>query len=60
MLNAALSYKSGKYEFGLFGTNLNNRTKVVDVTRDPNGLQPGDTIYMARPRTVGVRVKARF
>ncbi|USX18843.1 TonB-dependent receptor [Oxalobacteraceae bacterium OTU3REALA1] len=60
MLNAALSYKSGKYEFGLFGTNLNNGTKIVDVTRDPNGLQPGDTIFMARPRTVGVRVKARF
>jgi hypothetical protein len=45
---------------GLFGTNLTNGAKVSDVTPNTIAIQPGDLVYMVRPRTVGLRVKARF
>jgi len=60
MLNATWFYKTPRYELGLFGTNLTNGTRIVDVTKDDNGLQPGNAIFMERPRTIGLRLKARF
>ncbi|RFP12248.1 TonB-dependent receptor [Duganella sp. BJB488] len=59
-LNATITYKTGAYEFGLFGTNLTNGAKVSDVTPNTIAIQPGDTLFMVRPRTVGLRAKARF
>jgi len=59
-VNATAVYKTGAYEFGLFGTNLTNGAKVSDVTPNTIAIQPGDLQYMVRPRTVGLRVKARF
>lgn len=59
-LNATLTYSTGSYEVGLFGTNLTNGNKVSDVTTNSIAIQPGDTLFMARPRTIGVRVKSRF
>ncbi|MET0319351.1 MAG: TonB-dependent receptor [Duganella sp.] len=59
-VNATVTYKTGPYEFGLFGTNLTNGAKVSDVTPNTIAIQPGDIQYMVRPRTVGLRVKARF
>ncbi len=59
-LNATVIYKTGPYEFGLFGTNLTNGAKVSDVATNTIAIQPGDNLYMIRPRTVGLRVKARF
>jgi iron complex outermembrane receptor protein len=59
-LNATAVYRTGPYEFGLFGTNLTNGAKISDVTTNTIAIQPGDNLYMIRPRTVGVRVKARF
>ncbi|TFW18636.1 TonB-dependent receptor [Duganella callida] len=59
-LNATVVYKTGPYEFGLFGTNLTNGAKISDVTTNTIAIQPGDNLYMIRPRTVGLRVKARF
>ncbi|MES2743504.1 MAG: TonB-dependent receptor [Pseudomonadota bacterium] len=59
-LNATVIYKTGPYELGLFGTNLTNGAKVSDVTTNTIAIQPGDNLYMIRPRTVGLRVKARF
>ncbi|WP_300750700.1 TonB-dependent receptor [Janthinobacterium sp.] len=60
MVNATLTYKTGAYEFGLFGTNLTNGTKINDVTSNVIAIQPGNTLFLAQPRTVGLRVKARF
>ena len=60
MVNATLTYKTGAYEFGLFGTNLTNDTKINDVTSNVIAIQPGNTLFLAQPRTVGLRVKARF
>lgn len=59
-LNATVAYRSGPYEFGLFGTNLSNGARISDVTTNTIAIQPGDNLYMVRPRTVGLRVKARF
>lgn len=59
-VNATLTYKTGAYEVGLFGTNLTNGAKVSDVVPNTIAIQPGNLVYMARPRTVGLRVKARF
>lgn len=59
-LNATIVYRSGPYEFGLFGTNLTNGAKISDITTNTIAIQPGDNLYMIRPRTVGLRVKARF
>jgi len=59
-VNATAVYKTGAYEFGLFGTNLTNGAKISDVTPNTIAIQPGDLQYMVRPRTVGLRVKARF
>ncbi|MFZ4875668.1 TonB-dependent receptor [Janthinobacterium sp. Mn2066] len=60
MVNATLTYKTGAYEFGLFGTNLTNGTKINDVTSNVIAIQPGNTLFLAQPRTIGLRVKARF
>ncbi|WP_164557915.1 TonB-dependent receptor [Massilia atriviolacea] len=59
-LNATLSYTTRAFEVGLFGTNLTNGNKVSDVTTNSIAIQPGDTLFMARPRTVGVRLTSRF
>ncbi|WP_332852072.1 TonB-dependent receptor [Duganella sp. S19_KUP01_CR8] len=59
-VNATVTYKTGAYEFGLFGTNLTNGAKISDVTPNTIAIQPGDTLFMVRPRTLGLRVKARF
>jgi outer membrane receptor protein involved in Fe transport len=59
-LNASISYKTRGYEVGLFGTNLTNGATVSDVTANTIAIQPGDTLYMIRPRTVGLRLTARF
>jgi iron complex outermembrane receptor protein len=59
-LNATLTYRTRGYEVGLFGTNLTNGAKVSDVTPNTIAIQPGNTLYMVRPRTVGLRVTARF
>jgi len=59
-LNATVSYRTGNYEFGVFGTNLINGAKISDVTPNVIAIQPGNLLYMVRPRTVGVRLKARF
>jgi iron complex outermembrane receptor protein len=59
-LNASISYKTRGYEVGLFGTNLTNGANISDVTANTIAIQPGDTLYMVRPRTVGLRVTARF
>jgi len=59
-LNATIVYRTGAYEFGLFGTNLTNGAKISDITTNTIAIQPGDNLYMIRPRTVGLRVKARF
>jgi iron complex outermembrane receptor protein len=60
-LSLAITYKKPRYQVGLFGSNLTNGLKVInDQAVVPGSLQPGDTLFYARPRTVGVRLTAQF
>ncbi|WP_296599667.1 TonB-dependent receptor [Phenylobacterium sp.] len=61
-LSLSLAYDWDRYEFGLFGTNLTNDVKVTDVSRATyyKIYQAGDRVTLARPRTIGARIKARF
>ncbi len=62
-VTAAATYEIGRYEIGLFGTNLTNGTKEVGRANKPayiGAFQNGNDVTYARPRTVGVRVKVKF
>jgi outer membrane receptor protein involved in Fe transport len=61
-LSASITYDWDNYEVGLFGTNLTNGVKITDIGRATyyKIYQAGDRITLARPRTVGVRLKAKF
>ncbi|MET3471113.1 outer membrane receptor protein involved in Fe transport [Novosphingobium sp. 1529] len=61
-VSASISYDIGRLEIGLFGNNLINGVKYVDVARATyyKVYQPGDRISWARPRTIGVRARYAF
>jgi outer membrane receptor protein involved in Fe transport len=62
-LSAAITYQLGQWEYSLFGTNLTNGTRIVDYDRYPylaGSQEPGDRVYYARPRTIGVRARLDF
>jgi outer membrane receptor protein involved in Fe transport len=60
-LDAAITYMIGNYEVGVFANNLTDRVNIEHNNYAPTGsLQPGDDLAYARPRTVGMRVRAGF
>ncbi len=62
-LSAAVTYRTGPWEYGVFGDNLTNGTRIVDYDRYPSlagSQEPGDRVYYARPLTVGFRSKVSF
>lgn len=61
-VSAAMAYTFGRYEIGVYGNNLTNGAKVIDIGRATyyKVYQPGDRQTLARPRTIGVRLKATF
>ena len=61
-VGASVAYDFGRYEIGLFGTNLTDGVKVTDITRATYyaAYQAGNFQSVARPRTIGVRLKATF
>lgn len=61
-LSVSLNYEVGRYEFGLFGNNIANGVKVVDVAPATYYAvyQAGDRVIYARPRTYGVRARVKF
>jgi iron complex outermembrane receptor protein len=60
--SASVAYDIGQYEFGLFGNNLFDGVKVVDIQRATYYAvyQAGSRVTYARPRTIGVRAKVKF
>lgn len=60
--SASVAYDIGRFEFGLFGTNLSNGVKAVNISRATyyQVYQAGSRVSIARPRTVGVRAKVTF
>ncbi len=61
-LSASIAYDTGPFEFGIYGNNLADGVKVTNVGRATyyKVYQAGDRITLARPRTVGARVKYKF
>ena len=60
-LSASITFAINQWEVGLYGQNLSNGTRILSVS--PNGypgVQPGDSITWARPRTIGLRAKIGF
>ncbi|HLZ84434.1 MAG TPA: TonB-dependent receptor [Caulobacteraceae bacterium] len=61
-VDAAVSYAAGRYEIGVFGKNLADGVTVTDIGRATyyKIYQAGDRETVARPRTVGARLKVKF
>ena len=61
-VSAAAAYDFGRYEFGIFGDNLADGVGVTDIARATYYAvyQAGDRVTLARPRTVGLRLKVKF
>jgi iron complex outermembrane receptor protein len=63
-LSANITYTMKQWEIGLFGQNLTNGTRYsyagLGGANPYPGVQPGDALTWARPRTVGVRAKMMF
>ncbi len=61
-VSAAIAYDIGRYEFGIFGNNLTNGVKVTDIGRATyyKIYQAGDRETLARPRTIGARIRVKF
>jgi outer membrane receptor protein involved in Fe transport len=61
-LSAAAAYDFGRYELGIFGNNLADGVKITDIGRATYYAvyQAGDRDTVARPRTVGLRLKVKF
>ena len=61
-VNASASYSFGKYEVGVYGTNLTNGLKVTNIGKPTYyaNYVAGNIDTVARPLTIGVRVKTKF
>jgi iron complex outermembrane receptor protein len=60
-LDAAITYIMGNYEIGIFANNLTDRVNIEHDSYTVSGsIQPGDDLAYARPRTVGMRLRAGF
>ena len=61
-VSASLAYDFGRYELGVYGNNLINGVRITDVSRPTYYAiyQAGNSDTIARPLTVGVRVKTSF
>jgi len=60
-LDTAITYIMGNYEIGVFANNLTDRVNIEHDSYIASGsIQPGDDVAYARPRTVGMRLRAGF
>lgn len=61
-VSASIAYDIGRYEIGVFGANLTNGVGVTDIGRATYYAvyQAGDRDTVARPRTIGARLKVKF
>jgi len=59
--NLSVAYQMDNLEFSLFGDNITNGVKIVDIIpKHSYNNAPGDTVFYARPATYGLRVKYAF
>jgi hypothetical protein len=61
-VDASAAYDFGRYEVGIYGTNLINGVRVTNIGRPTYfaNYVAGNIDTIARPLTVGLRVKAKF
>jgi outer membrane receptor protein involved in Fe transport len=63
-VNASAAYDFGRYEIGIYGTNLTNGLKVINIGKSSATYYApyiaGNLETIARPLTVGVRMKVKF
>ncbi len=61
-VNASAAYDFGQYEIGVFGTNLINGVRATNIAKPTyyGNYVAGYYETMARPLTIGVRIKAKF
>ncbi len=61
-VNASAAYSFGRYEIGIYGTNLINGLRVTNIGRPTYfaNYVAGNIDTIARPLTVGMRLKAKF
>ena len=61
-LSASAAYTIGNFEIGIYGNNLTNGVKVTNIATATyyKIYQAGDRLTVARPRTIGARVKVNF
>jgi hypothetical protein len=58
-----MNYDVGRYQIGVFGNNLTNGVNVTNIAKEIGYVgtdQAGDHETIARPRTVGMRLKVKF
>jgi iron complex outermembrane receptor protein len=60
VVNASINYRVGSWEVGLFGTNLTDDDQISYVGAPTLPSQPGDQLYLGRPRTFGLRIQLDF
>jgi outer membrane receptor protein involved in Fe transport len=61
VLNAATTWVVENTEWSLFGQNIINERIVCAISPDVyRPFQPGDVLYLGRPRTIGLRAKVSF
>jgi iron complex outermembrane recepter protein len=61
-LNASVSYVLNNWEVGIYGTNLTDNLLISRVSPDNRELpyQPGDMVFIGRPRTIGIHIHYGF
>jgi len=61
-VDASAAYDFGRYEVGIYGTNLINGVRVTNIGRPTYfaNYVAGNVDTIARPLTVGLRLKAKF
>ncbi len=61
-LSASATYNIGQFELGVYGNNLANGVTITNIGRATyyQVYQAGSRNTLARPRTIGLRVKVKF
>lgn len=60
VVNASLNYATGAWQMGIFGTNLSDSEQISSIAPRSRPTDPGDLIYLGRPRTIGLRLQRKF
>lgn len=60
VVNASINYRTGRWQFGLFGTNLTDSEQISYIGAPTLPTQPGDQLFLGKPRTFGLRAQVDF